>query len=115
MSLPDFPKSPKKSLFIFFQLHEKYNPCPKFCQEFSGRFDNKNMLVDFCLTIKNAQILNNDVEHFELTWREDLTPVQLAGRFNQWLYDEDFLMNSLPELDQVGYCMLSINPLQTTD
>jgi len=73
------------------------------------------MLVDFSLTIKDAQILNNEIEHFELTWREDLTPVQLAGRFNQWLYDEDFLANSLPELDHVGYCMLTINPLESTD
>jgi hypothetical protein len=48
------------------------------------------MLVDFNLTIKNAQILNTEVEHFELTWREDLTPVQLANRFNRWLYDDDF-------------------------
>jgi hypothetical protein len=73
------------------------------------------MKVDFCLTIKDAQISNKLIEHFELTWREDLTPIQLAGRFNQWLYDEDFLENSIPDLDRVGYCMLSINPLQTTD
>lgn len=73
------------------------------------------MLVDFNLTIKNAQISNNEIEHFELTWREDLTPVELAGRFNQWLYDDDFIANSLPDLEQVGYCMLTINPLQPTD
>ncbi|NLI14786.1 MAG: hypothetical protein GX409_00715 [candidate division Zixibacteria bacterium] len=73
------------------------------------------MLVDFNLTIKNAQILNTEVEHFELTWREDLTPVQLANRFNRWLYDDDFLINSFPELDHAGYCVLTINPLQSID
>jgi hypothetical protein len=69
------------------------------------------MQVDFRLTIKNAQILDNHVEHFELAWREDLTPVQLAGRFNRWLYDEEFIRDSIPEISQIGYCMLSINPL----
>ena len=69
------------------------------------------MQVDFRLTIKNAVIADQNVQHFELIWREDLTPIQLAGRFNQWLYDDDFVMRSLPEMDQAGYCLLSITPL----
>jgi len=69
------------------------------------------MQVDFCLTIRDAQIFNNHVEHFELTWREELTPVQLAGRFNSWLYDDEFIHRSIPDLSRMGYCMLSITPL----
>jgi hypothetical protein len=69
------------------------------------------MRVDFCLTMKNAIISGQQVEYFQLDWHEDLSPVQLAGRFNQWLYDDDFIHKSIPGVNHIGYCMLSINPL----
>jgi len=69
------------------------------------------MRVDFCLTIKNAIIADRQIDYFQLSWCEDLTPLQLAGRFNRWLYDDDFLSRTLPDLHHAGVCTLSINPL----
>ena len=68
------------------------------------------MHVDFCLTIKDGVISGKSVDFFELSWREDLTSVQLAGRFNRWLYDEEFITDQLPDLNCAGQCLLSINP-----
>jgi hypothetical protein len=70
----------------------------------------KYMRVNFCLTMKNAVISDKQVDYFQLVWSEDLTPVQLAGRFNKWLYDDEFIHKSIPDIDHIGYCMLSINP-----
>ncbi len=69
------------------------------------------MKVDFSLIIKDAVISGRFVEYFELRWYEEISPVQLAGRFNRWLYDDEFIQNSLPDLDQAGHCLFSINPM----
>jgi len=69
------------------------------------------MKVDFCLTIIDAVISGDPIDYFELKWSEDLSPVQLAGRFNRWIYDDEFIRNRLPDLNQAGRCLLSINPL----
>ena len=69
------------------------------------------MKVEFCLTIKDAVISGDRIEYLEFKWREDLSPVQLAGRFNRWLYDDDFVQDSLPDLNRAERCLLSINPL----
>jgi len=71
----------------------------------------KNMQVDFCLTIKDAVISGNYIDFLELKWREELSPVQLAGRFNRWLYDEEFINESMPDLNRAERCLLSITPL----
>ena len=71
----------------------------------------KSMKVDFRLTIKNAVVSGKSIDFFELNWREELSTVQLAGRFNQWLYDDEFIQDKLPDLKQAGQCLLSINPL----
>ncbi|MCP4580980.1 MAG: hypothetical protein GY839_05140 [candidate division Zixibacteria bacterium] len=69
------------------------------------------MQVDFCLTIFDAIISGDSVDYFELKWSEDLSPVQLAGRFNRWIYDDEFIRDRLPDLSRAGRCLLSINPL----
>lgn len=69
------------------------------------------MKVDFCLTLDNAIISGKAVDYLEVRWQEELTPGQLAGRFNRWLYDEEFIKDSLPDLDQARRCLLSISPL----
>ena len=63
------------------------------------------------MTLKNALISGNRIDYLELKWREDLSPVQLAGRFNRWLYDDDFVQDNLPDLNRAERCLLSINPL----
>jgi len=71
----------------------------------------KNMKVDFRLTIKNGVISGKSVDFFELKWSEELSSIQLAGRFNQWLYDDEFIKDKLPDLNQASQCLLSINPM----
>jgi len=71
----------------------------------------KIMKVDFSLTIKNAIISGKSVDFFELKWSEELSSVQLAGRFNQWLYDDEFIKDKLPDLNQASHCLLSITPI----
>jgi len=72
------------------------------------------MKVDFCLMINEAVIMDKEIEYLELRWQEDLSPVQLAGRFNRWLYDEEFIKESLPDLASAGRCLLSINPFRNS-
>ena len=71
----------------------------------------KNMRVDFGLIIKNGVISGRRVEYFELKWQEELSPSQLATRFDRWLYDDEFLHEKLPDLASAGRCLLTINPL----
>ena len=68
------------------------------------------MKVYFSLTIKNGVISGKSIEFFEVKWCEELTSVQLAGRFNQWLYDDEFVKNKLPDLNHASQCLLSIDP-----
>jgi hypothetical protein len=68
------------------------------------------MIVDFCLVIDKAVISGHQIDFLEFRWREDLTSTQLAGRFNRWLYDDEFIKDSLPDLTDAGRCLLSINP-----
>ena len=68
------------------------------------------MKVEFKLTIKNALISGRSVDFFEFKWSEELTSVQLAGRFNKWLYDDEFFKDKLPDLSHASHCLLSINP-----
>jgi hypothetical protein len=69
------------------------------------------MKVDFCLIIDNAVISGRKFDYLELKWQEELSPVQLAGRFNQWLYDDEFIQQNIPDLCRASRCLLSINPL----
>lgn len=69
------------------------------------------MKVDFCLTIDKAVISGKSIDYLELRWQEDLSPGQLAGRFNRWLYDDEFIKDSLPDLNQAARCLLSISPM----
>ena len=72
------------------------------------------MIVEFRLTIKKAVIAGKFVDFLELNWQEELTAVQLAGRFNKWLYDDEFVEKKLPDLHRAKVCLLSINPLQAS-
>lgn len=69
------------------------------------------MKVDFSLIIDDAVISGKKFDYLELKWQEDLSPVQLAGRFNQWLYDDEFIKENLPDLSWANRCLLTINPL----
>ena len=69
------------------------------------------MIVDFKLTLKNAVVSDKFIDFLELQWQEDLSPVQLAGRFNKWLYDDEFVRENLPDLARAGQCLLFISPL----
>jgi hypothetical protein len=69
------------------------------------------MTVEFRLTMKNAEISGVSVDYFELKWLEDLSSVQLARRFNQWLYDDEFLSDKLSDLTNADHCLLSISPM----
>lgn len=86
------------------------NMTPVSVKDILGLTIIKNMKVDFCLTIDNAVISGKIIDYLELRWQEDLSPGQLAGRFNRWLYDEEFIKDSLPDLHQAAHCLLSINP-----
>ncbi|OQX91726.1 MAG: hypothetical protein B6D58_06640 [candidate division Zixibacteria bacterium 4484_95] len=61
--------------------------------------------------MKNADISGVSVDYFELRWLEELSSVQLARRFNQWLYDDEFLSDRLPDLTNADHCLLCISPL----
>jgi len=63
------------------------------------------------LTLKNAIVSDKFIDYLEFQWQEDLSPVQLAGRFNRWLYDDEFVRKSLPDLARAGQCLLFISPL----
>jgi len=69
------------------------------------------MIVEFGLTMKNAEISGVFVDYFELRWLEELSSAQLARRFNQWLYDDEFISDRLPDLNNADHCLLSISPL----
>jgi hypothetical protein len=71
------------------------------------------MIVSFCLSIDNAVISDRKIDFLELRWEEDLSSTQLAGRFNRWLYDDEFIKDSLPDLTHARHCLLSINPLNS--
>ncbi len=71
----------------------------------------KNMTVDFSLILNNAVISGRNIEYLELKWQEELSPKQLAGRFDKWLYDDEFISESMPDLLSAGRCLLTINPL----
>jgi len=68
------------------------------------------MQVQFSLKMKDARIGNEYVDYFELEWKEDLTPKQLAVRFHSWLSDDNFISSRLPDLQDAAYCQLFINP-----
>jgi hypothetical protein len=69
------------------------------------------MKVEFSLTMKNAEISGAFVDYFELRWLEELSSAQLARRFNQWLYDDEFISERLPDLCNADHCLLSISTL----
>lgn len=70
------------------------------------------MQVKFSLKMMDATVGDRVIDYFELEWKEDLTPRQLAVRFNSWLSDQSFLTTRLPDLQDAAYCQLFINPLQ---
>jgi len=70
------------------------------------------MQVQFSLKMKDALIREVEIDYFELEWKEDLTPRQLAARFNSWLSDNSFIKNRFPDLQDATFCQLLINPLQ---
>lgn len=67
--------------------------------------------VDFSLTVRDALISGRRVDYLQLRWREELTPVELAGRYNRWLYDDDFVGRQLPDIIGASQLLLSISPL----
>ena len=71
-----------------------------------------SMQVQFSLKMRDAIIRDELIDYFELEWKEDLTPRQLATRFHTWLSDHSFLITRLPDLQDAAYCQLFINPLQ---
>lgn len=70
------------------------------------------MQVQFSLKIKDALIGGVAIDYFELEWKEDLTPRQLATRFNCWLNDNSFIRDRFPDLQDAAFCQLLINPQQ---
>jgi len=71
-----------------------------------------NVLVNFRLKMKDAEIGREIIDYFQLDWQEDLTPNQLASRFNDWLTDESFFEDRIPDLRRARFCQLHINPLK---
>ncbi len=70
------------------------------------------MQVQFSLKMKEAKIRGEMIDYFELEWKEDLTPRQLAARFHIWLSDNSFIEKRLPDLQEAAFCQLFINPQQ---
>lgn len=84
----------------------------KYCQDKSIFAEYANMLVNFCLKMKDAEIGRERIDYFEVGWQEDLTPRQLALRFDNWLTDECFFEERMPDLKRAAWCQLHINPLK---
>jgi hypothetical protein len=65
--------------------------------------------------MRDALIGDAVVDYLELGWQEELTPRQLAARFQAWLNDSTFIERKLPDLKEAAFCQLFISPSQGFD